>query len=225
MTEAIGAVRGRAGPPTAAGPVGGLSPQALVDRGPLLAEARARLAGGGSVLLTGPAGVGKSTLLSALAAECTGHRILRCGLSESERHLPFLGLIDLLADTGDEVLHTLPAPQRAALESALLRRSDPAGERDGLGLRMAVLATFRALCANGPGLLVLDDAQWLDAPSAELLAFIARRARGLPLQTLAGQRTGAGAPRPELRLCPPPARTLAVPPMTADEVTRLLGEL
>ncbi|MFB9837311.1 hypothetical protein ACFFNX_34570, partial [Actinoallomurus acaciae] len=76
MTEAIGAVRGRAGPPTAAEPVGGPSAHALVDRGPLLAEARAQLAAG-SVLLTGPAGIGKSTRLAALAAEVTGHRILR----------------------------------------------------------------------------------------------------------------------------------------------------
>ncbi|WP_285635532.1 helix-turn-helix transcriptional regulator [Actinoallomurus iriomotensis] len=223
MTEAIGVVRGRAGPQVA-GPVGELSAHALVGRGPLLEAARAQLAAG-SVLLTGPAGIGKSTLLSALAAEVTGHRILRCSLSQTEHHLPFLGLIDLLADTGDEILHTLPAPQRAALESALLRHTDPVGERDGLSLRMAVLATFRALCASGPVLIVVDDAQWLDAPSAELLAFIARRARGLPLRALVGQRTGAGGSRPEPRLCPPPVRAFDVPPMTAAEVTRLLGEL
>ncbi|HZE32337.1 MAG TPA: amino acid permease, partial [Actinoallomurus sp.] len=104
MTEAIGAVRGKAGPPTAAGPVGGLSAHALVDRGPLIAGAREHLAGGGSVLLTGPAGIGKSTLLSALAGEVADHQVLHCSLSETERHLPFLGLIDLLAETGDDVL-------------------------------------------------------------------------------------------------------------------------
>jgi DNA-binding CsgD family transcriptional regulator/energy-coupling factor transporter ATP-binding protein EcfA2 len=225
MTEAFGAVRGTAGPPTAAGPVGGLSTHALVGRGPLLADARAHLAGGGSVLLTGPAGIGKSSLLSALAGELADHRTLQCSLSETERHLPFLGLIDLLAETGDDVLHTLPEHQRAALESALLRRTDPVGERDVLGLRMAVLATFRALCATGPVLIVVDDAQWLDAPSAELLAFIARRARGLPLQALVGRRTGPADPRPDPRLCPPPVSAFEVPPMTAAEVTRLLGDL
>jgi DNA-binding CsgD family transcriptional regulator/tetratricopeptide (TPR) repeat protein len=225
MTEAIGAVRATAGPPMVAGPVGGLSAHALVGRGPLLAGAREQLTGGGSVLLTGPAGIGKSTLLSALAEELPGHQVLQCSLSESERHLPFLGLIDLLAETGDDVLQTLPAHQRAALESALLRRTDPVGERDVLGLRMAVLATFRALCADGPVLLVVDDAQWLDPPSAELLAFIARRARGLPLQALVGRRTGPADPRPEPHLCPPPVRAFDVPPMTAAEVTRLLGDL
>jgi predicted ATPase len=225
MTEAFGAVRGTTGPPTAAGPVGGLPVHALVGRESLLADAREQLAAGGSVLLTGPAGIGKSTLLSALAGEFSGHQVLRCSLAETERHLPFLGLIDLLADTGDEVSRRLPEHQRAALESALLRRTDPVGERDVLGLRIAVLATFRALCATSPVLIVVDDAQWLDAPSAELLAFIARRARGLPLQALVGQRTAPADPRPEPRLCSPPVAVFAVPPMTAAEVTRLLAGL
>ncbi len=213
MTEACGSVR-----PVAVATTG---PAALVDRGPLLASARGHLTAGGSVLLTGPAGIGKSTLLATLADECTGHQVLRCSLSEAERHLPFLGLIDLLADTGDDILQTLPTHQRAALESALLRGNDPVGERDVLGLRMAVLATFRALCATRPVLLVMDDAQWLDAPSAELLAFIARRAAGLPLQALVGLRSGVAEPR----LCPPPVRTFAVPPMTAPEITGLLTGL
>jgi DNA-binding CsgD family transcriptional regulator len=226
MTETMGGTAAPRIAPMAAGPVGELSSHALVDRGPLLASARARLAAGDSVLLTGPAGIGKSALLYALADEFGGaHQVLRCALSETERHLPFLGLIDLLADTGDDILQRLPAHQRAALESALLRRTDPVGERDVLGLRMAVLATFRALCAAGPVLLVIDDAQWLDGPSAELLAFIARRARGLPLQALVGQRTGPADPHPETRLCPPPVRVADVPPMTLPEVTRLLADL
>lgn len=224
MTEAIGAVGGTAGAQAAA-PVGGFFAHALVDRGPILAAAREQLAGGGSVLLTGPTGIGKSALLATLAGEVTGRQVLYCALSETECHLPFLGLIDLLADIGDEVLQTLPSHQRAALESALLRRTDPVGERDVLGLRMAVLATFRVLCAARPVLLVIDDAQWLDAPSAELLAFIARRARGLRLQALVGQRTGPADPRAGQRLCPPPVHILDVPPMTAAEITRLLADL
>ncbi len=223
MTDTFGSVRGPADLPTMVGSAArGPYHHALVDRGPLFTSARAHLAGGGSVLLTGPAGIGKSTLVSALAEDAAGSQVLRCSLSEAERHLPFLGLIDLLAETGDEVLHTLPKHQRAVLESALLRRTDPVGDRDVLGLRMAVLATFRAMCAVRPVLLVIDDAQWLDPPSAELLAFIARRASGLALRALVGVRDGAVT---EQRLCPPPVRTIAVPPMTVPEVTRLLGDL
>ncbi|WP_460337844.1 helix-turn-helix transcriptional regulator [Actinoallomurus acanthiterrae] len=196
-----------------------------MDRKPLLARARDHLTAGGSLVLTGPTGIGKSTLLTTLAAEFTDHRVLRCSLSETERHLPFLGLIDLLAEIGDDLLESLPKHQRAVLESALLRGDDPVGERDVLGLRVAVLAAFRNLCSAGPVLLVVDDAQWLDAPSAELLAFIARRAGGLPLRALAGLRTGPGDPQDPLELCPPPALTLPVPPMTVAEVGGLLGGL
>ncbi|MFL6051349.1 MAG: AAA family ATPase [Actinoallomurus sp.] len=196
-----------------------------MHREPLLARARDHLAVGGSVALTGPAGIGKSTLLATLAGEFADHQVLRCSLSETERHLPFLGLIDLLAETGDELLATLPTHQRAVLESALLRRDDPVGERDVLGLRVAVLAAFRALCASGPVLLVVDDAQWLDAPSAELLAFIARRAGGLPLRALVGLRAGPGHPQEPPGLCPPPVLTVPVPPMTVAEVGGLLADL
>lgn len=227
MIDALGSAQRPAVPPTAAGsPVGGWWPHALVDRGPVLARAREHLVvGGGGVVLTGPAGIGKSTLLATLAGEFTDHRVLRCSLSETERHLPFLGLIDLLAEAGDDVLGSLPKHQRAVLEAALLRRDGPVGERDVLGLRMAVLAAFRTLCAAGPVLLVVDDAQWLDPPSAELLAFIARRAGGLPLRALAGLRTGSGDPPGPPRLCPPPVLTLPVPPMSVAEVSDLLADL
>jgi ATP/maltotriose-dependent transcriptional regulator MalT len=226
MTDPFGSANGTAASPAATGPpVRGLWPPALVNRESLLARARDHLAVGGSVVLTGPAGIGKSTLLATLAGEFTDHQVLRCALSETERHLPFLGLIDLLAETGDELLETLPKHQRTVLESALLRRDDPVGERDVLGLRVAVLAAFRALCAAGPVLLVVDDAQWLDAPSAELLAFIARRAGGLPLRALVGLRAGPGDPQDPPGLCPPPVLTLPVPPMTVAEVGGLLADL
>lgn len=226
MTDTFGSARKTASPPTAAGrPLDGWWPRTVVERGSLLTRARDHLAGGGSVLLAGPAGIGKSTLLGVLAAGPPDHLVLRCALSETERHLPFLGLIDLLAETGDDVFDALPGHQRAVLESALLRRTDPVGERDVLGLRMAVLATFRTLCAVRPVLLVIDDAQWLDPPSAELLAFIARRAGALPLRALAGVRTEPGEPWTEPRLCPPPVLTLTVPPMNAAELGGLLAGL
>jgi DNA-binding CsgD family transcriptional regulator/tetratricopeptide (TPR) repeat protein len=212
-------------------PHGTLAPHAAwaparIGRDALLAGVRDHLtSGGGGVVVTGPAGIGKSTLLGAVAEEFDDHQVLRCELSETESHLPFLGLIDLLGDTGDDILRKLPGHQRAALESALLRRTDPVGERDVLGLRMAVLATFRGLCAVRPVLLVVDDAQWLDPSSAELLAFIARRASGLPLRALVGSRSDPGDSHAESALCPPPVLTVTVPPMTAAEVRHLLAPL
>ncbi|MBW8482869.1 helix-turn-helix transcriptional regulator [Actinomadura parmotrematis] len=213
------------GPPAPPGGAGDGLPRApggVVGMAGLIAEARGYLDGGGSVFLSGPAGIGKSTLLGALADGFAGRTVLRCALAESESHLPFLGLIDLLSHTGDEVLERLPPHERAVLRSALLRGDDPAGERALLSLRVAVLDLFRVLCAERPVLLVIDDAQWLDRPSAELLSFVARRAGGLPIRALAAVRSESGG-LARHGFCPPPVRTLRVPVMTAGEVAALLG--
>lgn len=152
-------------------------PDLVIGREEMFSAARDQLAEGGSVLLHGPAGIGKSTLLRALAAEYgeTARTVLRCSATESESHLPFLALADLLGLVLDEVSERLPAAQRTALESALTGRGESSLQRDGLALRLAVLSALRALAADGPVLVVADDLQWLDPASAELLGFAARR--------------------------------------------------
>jgi DNA-binding CsgD family transcriptional regulator len=183
-------------------------------------QAREHVSDGGSILLSGPTGIGKSTLLTALAGEFAdaGHRLLRCSPSEAEQGLPFLGLIDLLSGIGDEYLDQLPSPERSILKSVLRRSDSPVGEYDVLSLRMAVLDVLRRACAEQPGLLVIDDAQWLDLQTAEVLAFVARRTAGIALSTIAavGDRR-----RTETKLCPPPVLELRVPAMTANELTVL----
>lgn len=196
----------------------------IVGMSGLLAEAREHLdARGGTVVLTGPPGIGKSTLLERLADDHAGRTVLRCAPAESESQLPFLGLIDLLSTTGDDVLDLLPGHQRAVLKSALLRGGDPPPERGPLPLRLAVLDLFRVLCARSPVLLVIDDAQWLDGPSAELLAFVARRAAGLPLRALVAVRTDPRG-RYDAGFCPGPVHALNVPGLTVAEVSQLLGD-
>ncbi|NVI91623.1 ATP-binding protein, partial [Actinomadura sp. BRA 177] len=151
-----------------------------MGRANVLGEVRGHLAGGGGVLLVGPVGIGKSTLLSVLADEHAGagYRIFACCPAETEHHLPFLGLIDLVSQAVGEVAGRLPGPERHALRSALLLHDVPTGERDLLNLRLGVLHAFRMLCADRPVLVLVDDAQWLDRPSGELLAFVARREPG-----------------------------------------------
>ncbi|WP_396453935.1 LuxR C-terminal-related transcriptional regulator [Actinomadura sp.] len=204
-----------------------------MGRADVLGEVRGHLAGGGGVLLLGPVGIGKSTLLSLLADEhaAAGYRIFACCPAETERHLPFLGLIDLISQAVGEVAGRLPAPERDALRSALLLHDVPTGERDLLNLRLGVLHAFRMLCADRPGLVLVDDAQWLDRPSGELLAFVARRAAGLAprLRIAASARPGPAAGedggrwRDAAALCPKPALTVRVPPMSAAELGVLLG--
>ncbi|GAA2151621.1 AAA family ATPase [Actinomadura napierensis] len=208
---------------------------AAPSRAGMLGEVRRHLAGGGGALLVGPTGIGKSTLVSALADEyaAAGHRVFACCPAETERHLPFLGLIDLVAQGADEVVERLPEPERRALRSALLLHDVPIGERDLLCLRLAVLHTLRLLCADRPGLVLVDDAQWLDKPTGELLAFVARRAGRLapPLRMVASVRASFGDPRgtggqwrEAAGLCPAPVLTVKVPPMSAAELAALLAD-
>ncbi|MEU0599788.1 AAA family ATPase [Streptomyces sp. NPDC006393] len=213
----------------------------VVGRDTLCTTVRTHLTGGGGVLLTGPAGIGRTTVLTRLTAELSarGHRVLSCSPSPSERDTPYLGLIDLLAPVGDDTLAELAAHERAVLEGALLRSTpptgtDPATGRDALVLRIAVRKVLARLGAAGPLLLAVDDAQWLDEPTAAILAFLARRAGPGPA-VLAALRTGgvteeepghpsdrAHGSESALELCPRPVRKVPVPPLTAHQVATLL---
>ncbi|MFI8533418.1 ATP-binding protein [Streptomyces aquilus] len=197
----------------------------MIGREEVFGQAREQLARGGSVLLHGPAGIGKSTVLRALAADNGGsaHTVLRCSATESESHLPFLALADLLGLVLDEVSGKLPVAQRTALESALTGRGESTLQRDGLALRLAVLSALRALAAEGPVLIVADDVQWLDSASAELLGFAARRLGGTPVRMLCAVRTEGQEYDRHLRASPPDTLALRVNPLSRTQVSELLG--
>ncbi|MEV4892625.1 AAA family ATPase, partial [Nonomuraea sp. NPDC055795] len=141
---------------------------AAVDR--LVRAARA--GGSGVLVVRGEPGIGKSALLDSAAATAEGMRVLRgCGI-EFEAELPFAGLHLLLRPVLDGVAG-LPAPQRRALESAF--GLGPAVPADRMLVGLAVLSLVSELAAEVPLLCLVDDAQWLDRPSAEALLFAARR--------------------------------------------------
>ncbi|MFD5073167.1 AAA family ATPase [Streptomyces sp. NPDC058371] len=204
-------------------------PDLVIGREELVAGAREQLSRGGSVLIHGPAGIGKSTVLRALAAEYgeAARTVLRCSATESESHLPFLALADLLGLVLDEVSHALPAPQRTALESALTGRGESTLQRDGLALRLAVLSVLRALASRGPVLIVADDLQWLDSASTELLGFAARRLGGIPVQMLCAARTETEPEAQQhdrhLRASPPETLAVRVNPLSRAQVAELLS--
>ncbi|MFG3104798.1 AAA family ATPase [Streptomyces sp. NPDC048182] len=203
--------------------------ESVVGREEVLGAARAQLGAGGSALVYGPAGIGKSTVLRALAGEYgQGATVLRCSATESESHLPFLALADLLGPVLDRVADALPVAQRTALESALTGRGESTLRRDGLALRLAVLSALRALAGAGPVLVVADDLQWLDAASTELLGFAARRLGDTPVRLLCAARTeadgaeGAAGYDRHLRAAPPDTLALRLGPLTRDQVSALL---
>ncbi|MFF4016417.1 AAA family ATPase [Streptomyces sp. NPDC001843] len=199
-------------------------PDLVIAREELFTAAHEQLTRGGSVLLHGPAGIGKSTVLRALAAEYGGaaHTVLRCSATESESHLPFLALADLLGLVLDRVSARLPSAQATALESALTGRGESSLQRDGLALRLAVLSALRALAAEGTVLVVADDLQWLDPASAELLGFAARRLGDTPVQLLCAVRTEGQEYDRHLRASPPDTLAVRLGPLTRTQVSALL---
>ncbi|NMO51503.1 AAA family ATPase [Actinoplanes sp. TBRC 11911] len=216
----------------------------LLGRGRLLAAIEDRLGTGGGVALHGPAGIGKTAICDAVAlrAASRGDLVVRLRPVRVERSLPYAGIADLVTQLPD--VGALPRAQRAAL--AALRQGLPPRAGSPALARRLVLPLVLARCARTrPVLLVLDDCQWLDPASAELIAFAMRRRPGPRVRVLAAQRRpdpsssradpparrGSGAAergsdaagiRRAARLCPAPVLELAVPPMDADDLTALL---
>ncbi len=128
-------------------------------------------------MLVGEPGIGKTTLWEAgvAAAEGDGARLLVSRPSESEARLPFSGLIDLCQTIGSAELGALPSPQRRALEAALLRTEPVDGSAHSGAVEFGFVTAVRGLAARAPVLVAVDDLQWLDRSSGDVLAFAARR--------------------------------------------------
>ena len=131
----------------------------------------ARNSRGGSLVIRGVAGAGKSALLADTVESASDMRVLRTQGVESESPLAFAALQRLLWPLRRH-LDELPRPQAAALGAAL-------GEREGEGDRflvfLGVLSLLAELAEEQPVLVCVDDAHWLDEASAAALLFVARR--------------------------------------------------
>jgi DNA-binding CsgD family transcriptional regulator len=124
------------------------------------------------LVLRGEAGVGKSALLEHLVANASECRIARAAGVESEMELAFAGLHQLCAPMLSQLEH-LPGPQRDALGTAFGLSAGMAADRFLVGL--AVLSLLSEVAEDRPLICVVDDAQWLDRASAQVLEFVARR--------------------------------------------------
>jgi DNA-binding CsgD family transcriptional regulator len=125
-----------------------------------------------ALVVRGEPGVGKSALLEYVAERASGCRVVRAAGVQSEMELAFAGLHQLLAPMLDH-LERLPAPQGDALRTAFGVAAGPPPDRFFLGL--AVLSLLSEAAEAQPLLCLVDDEQWLDRASAQMLAFVARR--------------------------------------------------
>jgi predicted ATPase len=143
-----------------------------------LGEALAAVPAGGSALLfEGDAGIGKSALWQegARLARDRGFRVLTARATHSEIRTTFATVGDLFAPVLDETLPRLVPVQQHALEIAFLLREPDTAPPEGRLLAAGLLSMVRLLAKEGPLVLALDDAQWVDASSADLLRFVLRR--------------------------------------------------
>ncbi|WP_079163257.1 ATP-binding protein [Streptomyces canus] len=125
-----------------------------------------------ALVVSGEPGIGKTALLDWLVDETSGVRIVRATGVQAEMDLPFAALHQLLTPMLDRLDH-LPAPQRDALRTFFGISPGKAPNRFFGGL--AVLGLLADVAEDQPLICVIDDEQWLDRASAQVLAFVARR--------------------------------------------------
>src|ERR1700757_3088065 len=156
-----------------------------------------------AIVLSGEAGVGKTALLDYVAKQASDCRVIRAAGVQSEMELPFAALHQVCAPALGN-LERLPVPQRDALRIAFGLTVGSAPDRFLVGL--AVLSLLADVAEQQPLVCLVDDEQWLDRSSAQVLGFVARRlaaesvglvfAARIPSSDLAGlSDLGAGGRR------------------------------
>ena len=195
----------------------------LLEREEELDSLRAALADardghGGAVVVEGPAGQGKTTLLRVVRAEAAaeGMRVLYAVGAELERDYAF-GIARQLFGTAAAPL--LTAHARAALESPY----DPAASPDVCHARLhALYSTAATLAAEQPLAIVIDDAHWADAGSLKMLGVLARRLEDEPIALIVGMRPAEDDLLDAL-IAAPAATLLHPQPLSTDAIAHLMG--
>ncbi len=177
--------------------------------------ATVRAGASGVLVLRGPAGIGKTALLDWAAGRAGDTQVARVVGVESEMDLGFAGLHQVVVPFLGE-LERLPGPQQAALGAAFGMVSGPAPDRFLVGLAALTLITEAAL--KQPVLCVVDDAQWLDRVSLEVLGFVARRLQADPVGMIFAVRDGEDRTGPLDGLA-----RLTVGPLPDDAAMELLA--
>jgi DNA-binding CsgD family transcriptional regulator len=154
--------------------------------------------GQSALLLFGEAGIGKTTVWrdGVTSALQRGYRTLTSSPVEAETRLSYAALGDLLEPVLDEALPLLPAPQREALEVALLRAPSGGARANQRAISLAVLGCLRSAASTVPVVAAIDDIQWMDLPSVRVLQFVVRRLKDDRVGLMSAARGSDGAEDP-----------------------------
>jgi DNA-binding CsgD family transcriptional regulator len=182
--------------------------------------------GPSALVLEGEAGIGKTTLWErgVAGARDRGYLVLSCRPAEAETGLPFASLGELLEPVLADVSGELAPRQLLALETALAL-VEPHTSFDQLAISRAALAALRSLAASNGLVLAVDDVQWLEPATAQVLEFSVRRLADAPVRFLvSGRGDGAGAPPLGLdRALPPEALAVVrLGPLSPADLGRLV---
>jgi DNA-binding CsgD family transcriptional regulator len=180
------------------------------------------------LVLRGDAGMGKTTLWREVLrrAEADGFQVLACRPVEPEARLAHAAVADLLEKVPAGVIEGLPDPQRRAVDVALLR-ADPEGPPPAEPLlATAVRAALAGTAEERPVLVAIDDAQWLDASSAAVLAFVMRRLATERVALLVSHRPGPEVPLGLDAVHPDRVEQLSLGPLTVASLHHVIrGQL
>jgi DNA-binding CsgD family transcriptional regulator len=180
---------------------------------------------GRGLFLTGEPGAGKTTLWEAGVELAGGHdaHVLSARASGTETQLAFSALIDLLEGVDGERLGVLPVPQRRALEIALLRAEPTADALPDGAAAVGFTNVVRALSAERPVVMAVDDVHALDPASAQALAFAVRRLDEHEVRFLFARRSRTSSFL-ERAHGPKGLQRLEVGPLSFGAVQRLLAD-
>ena len=220
VPDTCGMTSGTLFPVSAEGPVGRQTALTQVDSFLDAALTRLRV-----LAITGPAGIGKTTVWAegVRRARDRGRVVLTARPSGAEAKLTFAGLGDLLAAVDDDVLEALTPLQRRAFDVALLRAEVGDNPLEGRAVATGLLSLVRELGRQGPVLVAVDDAQWLDPATSEALAFAVRRLEDLPVGVLVSARVEGDRADTFERAAPASCRAeIALDPLTVAALHEIL---
>ncbi|UBU08315.1 AAA family ATPase [Nonomuraea gerenzanensis] len=172
-----------------------------------------------NVVLHGDPGVGKSVLLQAGVdhARERGMRVVGGSGFESEAQLAFAGLHQLFAPVM-EYLDRVEPFHRDTLLRVLGMRDGPAPDR--LAISVASLAVLAAVAEDGPVLIAVEDAHWVDHPTREVMMFILLRLRPYDLRAIFARRPLTATER-----VTPGINVIEVGPLADEAAGELLDQL